>query len=149
MTETEKEYSINIRRIESYKFEIDFNLEKADKIIVDEDPPQGNNEGGDPSRMLAASIAHCTMSSLLFCMEKSRATVGEMSAKAKVAFGRDENKRLRITDIRLDIDVKVPDADIPKLQRCIPIFEDFCTVTQSVKKGINIKTEIKFNREKD
>jgi uncharacterized OsmC-like protein len=144
MTEKEKEYSIKIKRIEGYKFEIDFNLDKAEKVIVDEDPPQGKNEGGDPSRMLAASIAHCTMSSLLFCMEKSRGTVDEMGATAFISFGRDENKRLRITGIDLDIDVKVPDADKTKLQRCIPIFEDFCTVTQSVRKGIDIKTEIKF-----
>ncbi len=144
MAEKEKEYSINIKRIQNYKFEVDFNLDNADRIVVDEDPPQGLNEGGDPSRLLAASIAHCTMSSLLFCMEKSRASVDDMKATARVVFGRDEDKRLRITDVILSIDVKVPKSDEPKLERCVPLFQQYCTVTESVKRGINIKTDINF-----
>jgi len=149
MSGEEKEYLVKVTRLGGYKFEIDFGLSNADKIIVDEDPPLGNNEGGDPSRLLAASMAHCTMSSLLFCMQKSRAEVDEMNGTARIKFGRDERKRLRIVGMELMIVVKVSQSDRAKLQRCIPLFQDFCTVTKSVERGIPVTTEIKFMDEED
>jgi len=147
MNGDEKEYVIKITRLDGYRFEIDFGIDNADDLIVDEDPPHGRNEGPDPSRLLAASITHCTLSSLLFCMEKSRAKVKSLSATTKVRFGRDENKRLRITGVDMLAYVSVPEGDKAKLDRCLPIFRDFCTVTESVKRGIPITSEIKLFEE--
>lgn len=144
MNGDEKEYAIRVKRLEGYKFEVDFGSEYGDKMIVDEDPPLGTNGGPDPSRLLAASIAHCTLSSLLFCMQKSRAEVDGMEATANIRFGRDENKRLRINSISIVASVSVPEGEKARLDRCIPIFQDYCTVSESVKKGIKISTEIKL-----
>jgi len=144
MSADEKEYAIRIKRLEGYRFEVDFGPEVHGKIFVDEDPPLGSNDGADPSRLLAASIAQCTLSSLLFCMQKSRATVGDMEAEAKITFGRDENRKLRIMGISITADVTVPEEEKAKLDRCLPMFQDYCTVSQSVKRGIPISTEIKL-----
>jgi uncharacterized OsmC-like protein len=144
MSDEEKEYGISLRRLEGYKFEVDFGPDFSSKILLDGDPPLGSNEGPDPSRLLAASVTHCMLSSLLFCMQKSRANVGGIEATAKVRFGRDENRRLRVAGISISASVSVPEGEKSKLERCLPIFQDFCTVSQSVKKGIPISTEIKF-----
>lgn len=147
MSDGEKEFLIKVVRLDGYRFEIDFGLDGAERLLMDEDPPHGHNEGPDPSRLLAASIAHCTLSSLLFCMEKSRATVKSIEATAKIKFGRDENKRQRITGVEMIARISVPDSDKAKLERCLPIFRDYCTVTESVKRGIPVSTEIKLVEE--
>jgi uncharacterized OsmC-like protein len=149
MSGEEKEYTVKVTRIDGYRFEVDFGLGGAAKLLVDEDPPLGRNEGPDPSRLLAASMIHCTLSSLLFCMEKSKAKVNGLEASAKIRFGRDEDKRLRIIGIDMVANVSVPKGDKARLERCKSIFQDYCTVTQSVKKGIPMSTEIKLTEDGD
>jgi len=144
MSGEEKDYAIKIKRLEGYRFEVDFGPEVRGKIVVDEDPPLGMNEGPDPSRLLAASIAHCTLSSLLFCMQKSKATINGLEAETRIRFGRDADRRLRIAGISIVANVSIPEGEKARLERCLPIFQDYCTVTQSVKKGIPITTEIKL-----
>jgi uncharacterized OsmC-like protein len=142
MSEEESEVEVRLTQIKDYSFKIDFGLDDVAPLIGDEDPPLGRNAGPDPSRLLGAAIAQCTLSSLLFCMQKSRADVKGMKAIARLRFGRNEEKRLRITGIKLMIDANVSESDRPKLERCLPIFQDFCTVSQSVKAGIPITIEL-------
>lgn len=138
MTEEEKVFEITVEREEDYRFNIDFQLNGVPKLFVDEDPPVGKGEGPDPSRLLGAAIAHCMISSFLFCMGKSRANVRDVKGIVKIRFGRNENGRLRISRIDLSIDADVPEKDRQKMERCKTIFEDFCAVSQSVKSGIPI-----------
>lgn len=145
MGDGENEYIVKLTQIERYNFRVDFGLPGVGPLTGDEDPPLGKNAGPDPSRMLAASVAQCTLSSLLFCMEKSRANVDGLSATAKVRFGRNEEKRLRITGIDLIVDAHVPEEEKHKIERCLPIFQDFCTVTQSVKSGIPVSVDLRVN----
>jgi uncharacterized OsmC-like protein len=142
MSEDESEFEVKLTQIEGYCFKIDFGLNGVAPLIGDEDPPLGKNAGPDPSRLLGAAIAQCTLSSLLFCMQKSRADLRGLKATARLSFGRNEDKRLRITGIKLLIDADASEFDRSKLERCLPIFQNFCTVSQSVKAGIPITIEL-------
>jgi uncharacterized OsmC-like protein len=142
MSEGQEEVEIKLTQIEGYSFKIDFGLAGAATLICDEDPPLGKNTGPDPSRLLGAAVAQCMLSSLLFCMQKSRADVNGLAASALLHFGRNERKRLRITGIDVNIQIDVPDTERDKLRRCFPIFQDFCTVSQSIETGIPIKVEM-------
>ncbi len=142
MSEDESEFEVRLTQIEGYSFKIDFGLEGVAPLVGDEDPPLGRNAGPDPSRLLGAAIAQCTLSSLLFCMQKSRGEVKGLKAIVTLRFGRNEKKRLRITGIDLKIDAEASESDRSKLERCLPIFQDFCTVSQSVEAGIPITIEI-------
>ena len=142
MSEDESEFEVRLTQIEGYSFKIDFGLNGVAPLIGDEDPPLGKNAGPDPSRLLGAAIAQCALSSLLFCMQKSRADLRGLKAIARLRFGRNEKKRLRITGIDLMIDADASESDRSKLERCLPIFQEFCTVSQSVKAGIPIKIEL-------
>ncbi|HUW43228.1 MAG TPA: OsmC family protein, partial [Thermoplasmata archaeon] len=125
MSDDESEVEVRLSRIEDYSFKIDFGLNGVAPLIGDEDPPLGKNAGPDPSRLLGAAIAQCTLSSLLFCMQRSRADVTELKAIAKLRFGRNEKKRIRITGIELRIEANASESDRSKLERCLPIFQDF------------------------
>lgn len=142
MNEDKMEYKIQARRESDYQFTIDFGLENVPSLLVDEDPPLGNADGPDPSRLLAAAVSHCMASSFLFCMGKSKATVGKVEIQTNIKFGRNENGRLRIMGIELSIDAEISEDERSKLERCRGIFENFCTVSQSIRGGIPIDVKI-------
>jgi len=142
MSDEEMVFEIRISRERGYQFKVDFELENVPSLIVDEDPPLGEGFGPDPSRLLGAAMAHCLTSSFLFCMQKSRANVGEVSAIVRIEFGRNEKKRLRISGIDVTIHAEVSGEDRSKLERCLPLFREFCTVSESVRNGVPIRVEI-------
>ncbi|MDH4122967.1 MAG: OsmC family protein [Thermoplasmata archaeon] len=146
MSEDDLNVEVRLSQIDNYKFLVDFGLPNVDKLKVDEDPPLGKGEGADPSRLLGAAISQCMLSSLLFCIQKSRARVDKLESVATLHFGRDEDKRLRIIKVDLKITANVPESEKTKIERCLPIFDKFCTVSQSVRKGIPVDLEVKLSK---
>lgn len=45
----------------------------------------------------------------------------------------------------MKVDIKAEpenEQDRERMKRCLDIFEDFCIVTQSVRKGVDVKVEL-------
>ena len=146
MSEIETTVEIYSQRIKDYQFSVDFGMPNVPLLLVDEDPPLGEGNGPDPSRLLGAAVANCMLASLLFCLQKSRVDVNDLGAKLKIQLGRNENKKLRIKAIDLEIIADVPDGESGKLERCRGIFEDFCTVSGSVRAGIPVNVDVKSGK---
>jgi uncharacterized OsmC-like protein len=104
--------------------------------------PIGKDRAPNASRLLAAAIGNCLSASLLYCAEKSRANVMGLRTKVKVEHVRNEHGRLRIGKIHIEIIPDVDEMDRAKIERCLRMFEDFCVVTQSVRKGIDISVAV-------
>ena len=60
------QFSVELRLLDGYKFEIDFG--EAGQLFSDETPPLGEGTGPNPSRLLAAAVANCLAASLLFAV---------------------------------------------------------------------------------
>jgi hypothetical protein len=67
---------------------------------------------------------------------------GPLRALATAHFVRDANNRLRIGRIGVDIHLGVPGADVAHLARILDQFEQFCTVTQSVRAAIGVDVRV-------
>jgi uncharacterized OsmC-like protein len=139
----EKTFQISMRRIEDFKFEVDFGIQNIE-LIMDEPEPVGNNSGPNASRVLAAAIGNCLSASFLFCLQKSRVEVGEINTKVNGTILRNKKGRWRIMEITVEIIPDIPNAFDEQFNRCINLFEDFCIVSQSIKQGIPIN--VKVNR---
>ena len=59
--------------------------------------------------------------------------------------GKLKEKRGLPQNCRLDVQIhlEVDETDKLRVPRCLNIFENYCTVTQSVRKGIEVKVNIK------
>lgn len=143
MSEVVSSFSISIDQIEDYQFKIDFHKEQLAPLIVDEPPPLGKESGPTPTKLLASSVAGCLCASLLFCAQKSRVKVKHLHAEVKVETVRNDKRRLRIGRIAVEITPELDEPDRNKAQRCMDLFEDYCTVTQSVRSGIDIDVSVK------
>lgn len=133
--------AITITQQENYSFLVDFGA-GVPPLLADEPEPLGGGEGPDPSRILLAAVANCLAASLLFALKKFKQDPGRISAVATAITGRNENNRLRVTAIEVTLALGRAGSELDHLDRVLAQFEDFCTVSQSVRSGIPIHVKV-------
>ena len=143
MTEAAAKPSLTmLTREEGFRFRVRFDQDGMGELVTDEPPPLGAGQGPDPSRLLAAAIGNCLAASLLFCLGKARLEVRGLEAAVETTIGRSPDGRLRIqkVDVRL---VPTVSAEVKaQMGRCLGLFESFCTVTESVRRGIDVAVSV-------
>ena len=127
---------------EGYKFRAEFDLEGIPSFLMDEPKPVGEGSGPSSTQLLSAAIGHCLSSSLVYCLRKARIGIRNMETTVKLATSRNEEGRLRVGNIDVQIDLDVDEEDRACINRCVEVFENYCTVTQSVRKGIQVNVKV-------
>lgn len=92
--------------------------------------------------MLMAAVANCLGASLLFALQKFIQDPGTLLATATPTAECNKHKRLRITGTRVQIAPGRTAAEMEHLDRVLSQFEDFCTVSMSVRQSIPIALEV-------
>lgn len=131
-------FEIRLSRLDGYRFQVEFGSGGTPALIVDEPPPLGTGTGPNPARLLAAAVGDCLSASLLFCLGKAHVEVSDVQTTVAGTHVRNERGRVRIGRLDVSIIVDVPDAAPEKLRTCLELFEDYCVVTASVRKGIDV-----------
>ena len=129
--------TLRLKQQADYQFAIYYNEEKP-PIMGDEPPPLGKSEGATPSQLLIAAVANCLSDSLLFALRKFKQNPDPIETKATCEIGRNEQNRLRILSIRVEIHVGVLGESLENLDRVLAQFQEFCTVSSSVSAGIPV-----------
>lgn len=142
MAEGEKTFDVTLRRLENFKFDAKFDGDKMANLLFDEPSPLGEDEGPNAARVLGASVGNCLSASLLFCLQKARVTVEDMQTEVHGTITRNENNRLRVSALDVRITATIPPEDQERVPRCLKVFEDFCVVSGSVRKGVDIDVEV-------
>lgn len=133
--------SVTLAQTDRYRFEIDFG-EAIAPLGVDEPPPIGDGEGPAPEQMLAASVGYCLAASLFFALSKFKQDAGGITTRATCTIERNADNRLRITEIQVDITLGAEAAQLEHMDRILSQFENFCTVSESVKSGVPVKVSV-------
>lgn len=136
-----EEVITKLKFLEGYRFRVTFDL-GVPEIIVDEPKPIGGGSGPGSTRLLSASVGHCLSSSFLYCLRKAQIRIKGLETTVKLSTARNEEGRLRVRDIDVQIDLDVNEDDRQRVPRCLEVFENYCTVTQSVRKGIEVNVKI-------
>ena len=101
--------------------------------------------GPNPTRLLANAILGCLSASFIFCLKKRNLTIDDLTAEAEVTIGRKEKGFLRITKIEVNITPKIDNPEVRKrADHCKKMFENYCTVTASVREGINVEVNLDY-----
>lgn len=137
-------FSISIDQVRDYQFRVKFDKEQYPDLLLDEPPPLGGDTAPNPSRLLAAAMGNCLCASFLFSARKVRADLRRVNSTVKVWYKRNEQGRLRIGRIKVEIHPEfAAETDPARIERCRSHFEDFCVVTQSVRSGIETVVEVR------
>jgi uncharacterized OsmC-like protein len=140
----ETEFTTSLDQVKDYEFTVSFDKDELGKLTMDEPAPQGTEKGPNASRVLSSAVGHCLTASLIFCLQKSRIPLKHVATKVHTTLARNEAGRWRVQAIKVDIDADpLNEQDRERMKRCLEIFEDFCIVTQSVRKGINVEVAVK------
>jgi len=136
------EFQIELFLQADYRFEVHFAKPSIPVLITDEEAPLGADAGPSPAQLLGAAVANCLAASLAFALRKFKNELGALRVRATVRQGRNEQKRLRIVHIGVDLHLPMLAAQVVMLDRILSQFEDFCIVTQSVRAGIPIDVRV-------
>lgn len=133
--------SVTITRQSGYQFLVDFG-EAIPQMVADEPAPLGQGAGPAPNHLLLAAVANCMSASLLFSLQKFKQDPGALKATATAELGRNEEKRLRIVGMSVELEMGKAAVDLEHLDRVLAQFEEFCTVSMSVRQGIPIQVKV-------
>lgn len=125
-----------------YQFKVDFRLPAAPLIVADGTPPLGQGVGPDSEKLLVAAVANCLSASLMYALNKFKSGPVPMRTVGKAKLVRNEQGRLRVGGIEVEIALGVPASAMRLLDRALAQFEDFCIVTQSVRAAIPVTVRV-------
>lgn len=144
-------FSITMEKTGPMEFKTTFDKNYPDLYFDEPSKAGGNDKYPNAIRILTAAIMNCLSASFNFCLQKSRIPLENLKLKATATttIGRNEKNRIRIQNIKVILEPifensteKFVNEIKNKLKRCKNIFEDYCVVTSSIKKGIDVKTTI-------
>lgn len=133
---------VEISHINNFEFNVKFDLDGVQDLLLDEPEPLGKQKGPNASRLLIAAVGNCLSASLIMCLNKARIDPAGMKTIATASMVRDESNRLRIGDIAVKIDIAEIGSAGGRLDRCFDLFEQFCVVTASVRQGIPVNVSV-------
>jgi organic hydroperoxide reductase OsmC/OhrA len=143
MSESVSQFSISLRQTSDFQFLVKFDKEHHPDLAMDEPPPLGKDTGPNAGRLLAAAIGNCLSASFLFAARKKGASPSNITAVVTVEIIRNENRRFRIGRIDVALDPGISPDDKEKAREAAAMFEDFCTITASVRQGIPVQVRLK------
>ena len=111
--------------------------------VSDEPDPVGEASGPATPALLGSAIGHCLSASLLEALRSAGADVSsfETDVTAVVKPNEDGLPRIDHVDVLLRPSVREADAGADV---CAGIFENYCTVSSSLKKGIDIRVHVQW-----
>lgn len=135
---------VEVDQVDRYRFEVTYPDTSLPPLTVDEPVPLGGGSGPDPGRALAGPVGHCLSTTLFNTLERSRVRVTPIRTTVTLTFGRNGAGRKRVVGLEARIEcAPLDESDRDRFNRCVAIFEDYCTVTGSVRQGIPVRTEIR------
>ena len=133
--------SVSLQQQADYRFEIHFG-DNIPGLIADEPAPLGKGEGPSPAQLLCAAVGNCLSDSLLFALRKFKQAPEPLRCEVQAEVGRNPEGRLRILGMQATIRLGVAASALEHLDRALAQFEEFCTVTQSVRQAFPVRVTV-------
>lgn len=139
---SEDRVTVQLAQRHDYQFDNHFG-EPVPPLLTDEPAPLGASAGPSPVQLLAASVGNCLAASLLFSLRKfNPQAAGAISGEVSAQTGRNAERRLRVTSMTARLVLGMPTVGLQHLDRALAAFEDFCTVTGSVRVAIPVVVQV-------
>lgn len=140
------ELSVRVAQEDAFRFKITFD-KGFTPIVADEPPPLGKDAGPNAARLLASAIGNCLAASLVFCLSRKGVHVAQgIEAEVDMPIVRTPDRHLRVGHVKVTL--RLPPGIAPDaLVACRGSFEEFCTVTASVRRGIDVDVTLELGDE--
>lgn len=133
--------TVRLVQVQDYRFDVRFG-DGVPVLQADEPAPLGQGQGPSPVQLLCAAVGNCLSASLLFAWRKFKQDPGTIACDVSAEVGRNAEGRMRVLGLQATLTIGVPGDALEHLERVLGSFEDYCTVTQSVKAGIPVMVSV-------
>jgi uncharacterized OsmC-like protein len=144
--QVQRHFGARIEFVEGFKFQsqaFEGDALHGAPVISDEPDPIGTNAGPSTPSMLAIAVGHCLSASLVETLRHAGIHVKSSTTEAiaVVAPNEDGNPRIK----RIDVTIRpVVDRESGNIKRCIDVFENYCTVCQSIRPAIPVHVDVQY-----
>ncbi len=135
--------SVTLHQEQDFQFRVSFDGTAIADLHTDESEPLGQGSGPSPALMLTTAIANCLSASLLFALRKFHNTPGPLVTTATTELIRNEHGRLRVGHVQVEVQLAEAAAAHASIERVLGQFQDFCTVTESVRHGVTVDVSVR------
>ncbi len=142
---------VTVEWLEDLTFKLNFGNPVLPELKIDEthDVESPEAVGPDPSKLLVSAVMGCLNASFAFCLKKARIPLKGMKAVGELTSERNEEGFWRVKKIDVELVPEIAiDKGIPRMERCMEIFHNYCTITESVRQGIPVDVTINKERVK-
>jgi len=135
---------VSLELEEDMIFKCNLGLPKYEDWFIDESNHNADEMWGpNPSRLLASAVLGCLSASFIFCLQKRNLKLDDFKAEAEILIERNEKKLLRVKEINVSLNPETTDPIVLKrINQCKKMFEQYCTITESVRAGIDVNLKI-------
>jgi uncharacterized OsmC-like protein len=133
--------TVRLRQRHDYQFQNQFGA-AVPELLTDEPAPLGQAAGPSPVQLLAAAVGNCLASSLLFALRKYKQPGEPIACDVQAEVARNAEKRLRVSAMTVRLTLGTNAEQIDHLERILGSFEDFCTVTGSIRQCIAVQVQV-------
>jgi uncharacterized OsmC-like protein len=138
-----REHRVELRFVRGYEFVATFkDQDGLPAMVFDEPAPLGEGSGPNAAAVLAAAVGNCLAASFAYCLRKVRLEPVDLTAEVVAHVDRNQQGRFRVTSIDVNLKPQLLEGDKARQDRCERLFEDFCVVTESVRRGIPVNVKI-------
>jgi uncharacterized OsmC-like protein len=143
---SERKFAVHLTQLGRYRFRSQASEDgvlHGAEFVSDEPDPVGENSGPSTPALLASALGHCLSASLLEALRHAHLDVRgcETDAVAIVRPNAEGNPRIEHVDVT--IRPRLTEGS-PRMQRCADVFENHCTVTQSVRRGVDVRVQVEY-----
>ena len=132
-------HQVNLQLVTKYRVMAEFpEVSGTPSLLFDEGLPVGDGQGPNAAMVLGASIGDCLSATLMNCLIRAHVDVEALTATVLTCVVRNQAGRYRISGIEVELCPIVPAGERAGLERCQAVFQDYCTVTESVREGIPV-----------
>jgi len=107
----------------------------------DEPDPVGEASGPSTPALLGAALGHCLTASLLEALRHAHVEVLGCEVDAVAVVIPNPEGLPRIDHVDVTIRPRLAEVS-PRMKRCAEVFENYCTVTSSVRRGIDVRARV-------
>lgn len=142
--QAERAFRVDLRHLDGYCFESRASEDgrpHGEPFLSDEPDPVGAASAPATPALLAAAVGHCLSASLLEALRHAHVAVADCTTEVTAVVRPNADGLPRIDHVDVVLKPLVV-GESGRTRRCEEVFERHCTVTSSVRTGIDVRVEV-------
>lgn len=139
---------IEIEWLGKEDFRIKFDSKAMDNLTVAKSRIPREERGGEARELLAASVAECMMSTLLFYLKWAKLEFDGLKTLVEIVTDKDDKGRYSVGAVNLNfvVDSANDEHALRKVERAKKMLDRGCFISRSLTRGIRVNYSIEIRK---